>query len=121
MRNISVFVLVRDIGGLCNLEIYLELPWARMLYCRRLWTGARITASSSDFPLDSAGRRRSARKLRYATPSTFRVAVRWCLVRRRTPRESLCGSFPYDAAISSAQPEILAKVVRFLGPAAATM
>jgi len=26
MRNISVFVLVRDIGGLCNLEIYLKLP-----------------------------------------------------------------------------------------------
>src|SRR5271155_869407 len=54
MRNISVYVLVRDIGGLCNLEIYLELPWARMLYCRRLWTGARITASSSGFPLDAA-------------------------------------------------------------------
>src|ERR1700720_2208427 len=34
---------------------------------------------------------------------------------------SLWVTFPYDAAISSAQPEILAKVVRFLGPAAATM
>jgi hypothetical protein len=35
--------------------------------------------------------------------------------------KSLWVTFPYDAAISSAQPEILAKVVRFLGPAAATM
>ena len=34
---------------------------------------------------------------------------------------SLWVTFPYDAAISSAQPEVLAKVVRFLGPAAATM
>jgi hypothetical protein len=35
--------------------------------------------------------------------------------------KSLWVTFPYDAAISSAQPEILAKVVRFLGPAAAAM
>ena len=35
--------------------------------------------------------------------------------------KSLWVTFPYDAAISSAQPEILAKVVRVLGPAAATM
>src|SRR5271154_1422972 len=34
---------------------------------------------------------------------------------------SLWVTFPYDAAISSAQPEILAKVVRFMGPAAAAM
>jgi hypothetical protein len=30
-------------------------------------------------------------------------------------------TFPYDAAISSAQPEMLAKVVRFMGSAAAAM
>lgn len=35
--------------------------------------------------------------------------------------KSLWVTFPYDAAIPSAQPEILAKVVRFLGPAAAAM
>jgi hypothetical protein len=34
---------------------------------------------------------------------------------------SLWVTFPYDAAISSAQPEILAKVVRFLGPVAAAL
>ena len=34
---------------------------------------------------------------------------------------SLWVTFPYDAAIPSAQPEILAKVVRILGPAAAAM
>ena len=38
-----------------------------------------------------------------------------------TEGRSLWVTFPYDAAIPSAQPEILAKVVRFLGPAAATM
>jgi PilZ domain len=38
-----------------------------------------------------------------------------------TEGRSLWVTFPYDAAISAAQPEILAKVVRLLGPAAAAM
>jgi hypothetical protein len=38
-----------------------------------------------------------------------------------TEGRSLWVTFPYDAAIPSGQPEILAKVVRFWGPAAAAM
>jgi hypothetical protein len=71
-------------------------------------------------------------RLRWTTPlgqktevcHTVNVSRSGALVPCEEPHaegKSLWVTFPYDAAISSAQPEILAKVVRFLGPAAATM
>jgi len=71
-------------------------------------------------------------RLRWTTPlgqktevcHTVNVSRSGALVPCEEPHaegKSLWVTFPYDAAISSAQPEILAKVVRFLGPAAAAM
>jgi hypothetical protein len=71
-------------------------------------------------------------RLRWTTPlgqktevcHTVNVSRSGALVPCEEPHaegRSLWVTFPYDAAISSAQPEILAKVVRFMGPAAAAM
>jgi hypothetical protein len=69
-------------------------------------------------------------RLRWTTPlgqktevcHTVNVSRSGALVPCEEPHaegRSLWVTFPYDAAISSAQPEILAKVVRSMGPAAA--
>ena len=71
-------------------------------------------------------------RLRWTTPfgqktevcHTVNVSRGGVLVPCQEPHaegRSLWVTFPYDAAISYAQPEMLAKVVRFVGSAAAAM